>query len=99
MAHLGTITKQPTEKLPYSVDYTDVLGGRTGTIGTPTTAVSGTSAPTLTDTSQSGNVFQFYVNGGTDGGTHTLTITTSITVGGKVETVQDEITIEIVEIG
>lgn len=98
MANLGTITKQPTEKLPYDLSYAEVLGGRSGTVGTPTTAVSGANPPTISDTSLSGTTFQFYVNGGTDGGTHTITVTTDITVGGKVETVQDEITVVIEEI-
>lgn len=98
MANLGTITKQPDEKLPFDVDYSEVLGGRSGTVGTPVTSVSGASPPTLTDTSLVGSVFQFYLNGGLDGGTHTLEITTGITVGGKLETVQDEITIIIEEI-
>lgn len=98
MAHLGTITKQPAEKLPFDLDYSEVLGARTGTVGTPATVVSGANPPTISDTSLSGEVFQFYVNGGIDGGTHTLTITTSITVGGKLETVEDEISIVIEEI-
>lgn len=98
MAHLGTITKQPSEKLPFDVSYAEVLGARSGTVGTPTTNVSGSSPPTLSDTSMSGNTFQFYIAGGVDGGAHTLTITTSITVSGKVEIVEDEISIVVEEI-
>lgn len=98
MAQLGTITKQPTEKLPYDLSYAEVLGERTGTIGTPTTSVTGTgTVPTITDTSLTGQVFQFYVNGGTPG-TFKLEVTVSITVGGKIETVQDEIEIVVEEI-
>ncbi|ODU07986.1 MAG: hypothetical protein ABS84_14850 [Rubrivivax sp. SCN 71-131] len=98
MAHLGTITKQPSEKLPFDVSYADVLGMRSGTVGTPTTAISGANPPTISDTSLSGSTFQFYIAGGADGGAHVITITTDITVGGKVETVQDEISVVIEEI-
>lgn len=96
--HLGTISKQPIEKLPFDVSYSEVLGARSGTVGTPSTSVSGSgTVPTITDTTLSGSTFQFYVNGGTPG-TYKLEITTSITVGGKVETVQDEISISVEEL-
>lgn len=95
---LGTINKQPSEKLPFDLSYAEVLGGRTGTVGAPATAVTGAgTTPTITDTTLSGSTFQFYVGGGTPG-TYKLTITTSITVGGKVETVEDEISIIVEEL-
>lgn len=100
MAQLGTITKQPAEKLPYDIDYSTVLGSRSGTVGTPTTAItpSGAGSPSISDTTLTGTAFQFYLNGGTDGNSYSLTITTSITVGGKIETVQDEISIVVQEV-
>lgn len=88
MALLGSMTKQPREVYPVDISYTDVLAGRTPSSITPTVEVP--VGMTLVSQELAGDQLQLYVSGGTDQNSYRWTILTSITIGGKVTTLEDE---------
>ena len=92
MAYLGVMTKQPAEGLPVDIDYSTVLAGRVGAVaGLP--SVTAPAGIVVDEMDLSGNVFRFYVRGGTDKSAYTLEITASLSVGGTTEPVQDELVV------
>lgn len=99
---LGTIEKQPLEKLPFSISYDAVVGTRTLTDLSVTAAVTpgGAGAPTLTDTSTSvpDKKHIFYVNGGTSNVEYLITFTATLTIGGITEVVEDELYVSVADI-
>lgn len=96
MAVIGTMTKQPREKLPVDIDYTAVVAGRTVTSFTPT--IETPVGITVTNTSMSGNKFQMYVSGGTTGTTYTITVLMDLLISGNVTTVEDEYRVLVEEV-
>ena len=90
---LGTATQQPTEKLSYTVDYSEAL-----TEGDNIDSVFAVVYPaglTVTDVGAFDPRVKFWVTGGTSGTSYKVTLTVT-TADGRV--LQDEITFKIKEI-
>lgn len=88
MALLGSFVKQPGETLPVDISFSDVIGGRTTSSITPVATVP--SGMSMASGQLSGEVFQIYVAGGSDGVTYRWTVVTTIVIGGKSTIVEDE---------
>lgn len=96
MANLGSITKQPREILPVDLSYAAVIGARTVETITPTIEVP--TGMTATVQQITGSVLQIYISGGTDGQTYKWTVLTDIVIGGRTTRVEDEFTVNVVEV-
>lgn len=91
MSFIGFFPKQPIEELPIDINYLPALAGRTGTVGMPVVTVP--AGMTIRNQELLGTRFRFYVEGGTDGAAYDFEIIADLTIGGVVETVQDELTV------
>lgn len=96
MAVIGSMTKQPRERLPVDIDYTEVVAGRTVTTFTPT--VETPVGITVSNVSMSGNKLQIYVSGGTTGQAYKITILMDLLIGGITSTVEDEFNVLVEEV-
>lgn len=96
MALIGSMVKQPGEKLPVDISYADVIGDRTATSITPTITVP---VGMVKDSEEvSGHTLQIYLSGGTDGNAYRWTVVTDIVIGGKTTRVEDEFDVVVEEI-
>lgn len=99
MALIGSFTKQPSEKLPVDIDYTDVVAGRTLDSAITTVVTSSPAGTTESETkSQTDNVLQLYVGGGTTGQTYRWTVVATLVIGGKDTVVEDEFDVVVLEV-
>jgi hypothetical protein len=90
---LGTVTQQPTERLSYTINYSDAL-----TEGDNVESAFATVSPTgltVEDVSPLDPKVRFWVNGGTSGVVYKVTITVN-TADGRI--FQDEVIFRIKEI-
>jgi hypothetical protein len=90
---LGTVTQQPTERLSYTIDYTDVLpSGDNVDIAAASVSPAGL---TVENVSPIDPRVRFWVTGGTSGATYKVTVTMT-SADGRV--FQDELTFKIKEL-
>ncbi len=94
MAVLGSITKQPREKLDFDISYATVLEGRTDTMASATVEVSPVGL-TLSTVSFQGNVAKVVISSGTDGTLYKVTVVATTTAGLIYE---DEINVLVEEV-
>lgn len=90
---LGTVTQQPTERLSYTIDYSDAL-----TVGDnveTATAVVTPEGLTVDSVSPLDPRVRFWVTGGVSGTAYKVTVTMNSADG---RTFQDELTFKIKEI-
>lgn len=90
---LGTVSQQPTERLSYTIDYTDVLP--TGDNVDTATATVSPAGLTVESVSPLDPRVKFWVTGGVSGTTYKVTVTMH-SADGRV--FQDEVTFKIKEI-
>lgn len=90
---LGTVTQQPTERLSYTIDYSDVLtdGDNVDTA----TAVVSPPGLTVENVSPLDPRVKFWVTGGVSGTAYKVTVTMN-SADGRI--FQDEVTFKIKEI-
>ncbi len=90
---LGTATQQPTERLSYTIDYSEALT-EGDNVETATAAVT-PSGLTVENVGVYDPRVKFWVTGGTTGASYKVTLTVN-TADGRV--FQDEVTFKIKEI-
>lgn len=90
---LGTVTQQPTERLSYTIDYTDALTDGDN-IDTATATVS-PAGLLIQNVSPIDPRVRFWVTGGVSGTTYKVTVTANTADG---RTFQDELTFKIKEL-
>jgi hypothetical protein len=90
---LGTVIQQPTERLSYTIDYSEVLTD--GDNVSSSFAIVSPAGLTVEDVTPLDPRVRFWVTGGTAGTTYKVTVTTS-TADGRV--FQDEVIFKIKEI-
>lgn len=94
MALLGTITKQPREIIDFDISYASFLVGRTDSLASIVTEVTGVGLGVLYSTI-SGSSVKAVLTGGTDGQSYKVTVITTTTAGLVLE---DEITVLVEEV-
>lgn len=93
MAILGTIIKQPGERLDYVISYIDFLVGRTDTLSSSVSTVT-PSGLTIVSTTISNQQVRVIFSGGIDASSYKITTVTTTSTGLILE---DEVTILIQE--
>ena len=97
MALIGSFTKQPSEKLPVDIDYSEVIAGRP--VDSISAVINTTPAGMTKDSDAfSGEMLQIYLSGGVDGNAYRWTVVTDITIGGKLTRVEDEFDVVVEEV-
>lgn len=96
---LGTMQKQPGEKLPVDIDYSAVIAGRAA----DSIVLFEVRVPTgmqleSQDVSVPNKAAQLYISGGSDGQTYAWTVVADITMGGRLTRVEDEFQVIVKEI-
>lgn len=81
MAILGTINKQPREKLDFDVSYATVLQGRSDTIASTTVEVTPVGLTVPATGQLAGNIAKVTVAAGTTGTTYKVTVIATTTAG------------------
>lgn len=94
MALLGTITKQPREIIDFDISYSSFLVGRTDSLASIVTEVSGVGLGVLYS-GISGTSVKAVLTGGTDGQSYKVTVITTTTAGLVLE---DEVTVLVEEV-
>lgn len=97
--YLGSMPKQPGEKLPVDIDYSRVIGCEVtaSSIALTVTAPSG-MALDATTTSAADKRGQLWISGGTDGNSYSWTVVADIVIGGRTVRVEDEFLVEVAEV-
>lgn len=94
MAVLGTVSKQPREKIDFDLVYTDTLANRSDTLSLSITEVAPPTNLTVEYSQISGDIVKVKVVGGTSGVTYVVTVMTTTTNGFLYE---DEVNVEVLE--
>lgn len=94
MALLGTIPKQPREIIDFDISYASFLVGRTDSLASIVTEVTGVGLGVLYS-AISGTSVKVVLTGGTDGQSYKVTVITTTTAGLVLE---DEVTVLVEEI-
>lgn len=94
MALLGTIPKQPREIIDFDISYASFLVGRTDSLASIVTEVTGVGLGVLYS-AITGNLVKVVLTGGTDGQSYKVTVITTTTAGLVLE---DEVTVLVEEI-
>lgn len=98
MAIIGTITKQTWEEIPFTIDYSDVTEGAVASsisIAFTYSQAGLTSDPATV----SGNVMRGLLVDGVSGQTYIVNVRATITVGGNVIKVEDEVKVVVKDVG
>lgn len=96
---LGTMQKQPGEKLPVDIDYSAVIAGRAA----DSIVLFEVRVPTgmqleSQDVSVPNKAAQLYIAGGSDGQVYSWTVVADITMGGRLTRVEDEFSVVVSEV-
>ena len=94
MALLGSIDKQPREKIDFDLLYEDVLSGRSDSLATILTEVNPSGQLTVEYTQISGTAVKVKVIDGITGTTYKVTVMTTTTNGFMYE---DEVNVTVLE--
>lgn len=92
MSVVATYIQQPSERLDYTFDYTDML--KDGDTISSATAVASPSGLTVSGVTTTPTTIRFWVNGGSVGAKYKVTVTAT-TTNGRVK--QDEAVFSIKE--
>lgn len=96
MAVIGTVKKQPNETIPFSVDYTDVIGSDTESAVSH--VVSSTPVGlTLSSPTYAAKKVTMLVSAGTANVDYLITVRTTMTLSVGVVVVEDEVRVKVRE--
>lgn len=96
MPLLGSFPKQTTERLPVSIDYSQVAGTQPVSAMSPVIVVP---AGMVKDShSVQGTTLTIFVSGGTDGQTYRWVVITDLTVDAGLITVEDEFDVRVADV-